>query len=103
MDHYTLMTRALNKYKIMLDDSEWCTIMLQEEQIISVSAQCKQLKDSNLKISKAADSRSFHQVPFKDKTMVRRNLERVAKRVSMRMSWHGKKHHQRLEVMKQKA
>jgi len=66
MDHYTLMTRALNKYKTMLEENEWCAISAQEEQIIALSAQLKQLKDSNLKLSKVADPKSFQKGFSKD-------------------------------------
>jgi hypothetical protein len=38
MDDYTLMTRALNKYNTMHQDSEWCVISPHEEQIIAFSA-----------------------------------------------------------------
>jgi hypothetical protein len=59
IDHSTLIIRALNKYKTMLEDSEWCAILPQEEKTIALSAQLKQLNDSNLKIFKVADFRSF--------------------------------------------
>jgi hypothetical protein len=78
MDHYTLMTRALSKYKTMLEENEWCAISPQEEQIIALSTQLKQLKDSNLKLSKLADPKLFQKV--------RRKMGRVAKRASIKMT-----------------
>ena len=80
MDHYTLMTRALNKYKTMLEDSEWCAISPQEEQIIALSAQLKQLKDSNLKLSKVLNSRFFHKASSKGKDRVKKKTEKRSKK-----------------------
>jgi hypothetical protein len=80
MDQYTLMTRALHNFKTMLEDNEWCAILPQEEHIIALSAQLKQLKDSNLKISKVADPRSFHNAPFKDKDRGKKKTGKGSKR-----------------------
>ncbi len=46
------MTRALNKYKYktMMDENEWCAI-------VALSAELKQLKESNLKLSKSVDQK----------------------------------------------
>lgn len=57
MDHNLLMTRALNKYKTMMDENEWCAMSPQEEQIVALSAELKQLKDSNLKLSRSVDQK----------------------------------------------
>ena len=57
MDHNLLMTCALNKYKTMMDENEWCAMSPQEEQIVALSAELKQLKDSNLKLSRSVDQK----------------------------------------------
>jgi hypothetical protein len=99
MDQCTLKTRALIKYKTMLEDNEWCAISPQEETVIAIS---EQLKDSNLNLTNVDCAKSFHKVPSIDKECGKKKSGKASNRASIRMTRHGRKHQQGLAALKRK-
>jgi hypothetical protein len=49
----TLMTFALNKYHILVQEKKWKSLSPQDEQLVALKAQYNELKDANLRLSKS--------------------------------------------------
>jgi hypothetical protein len=49
----TLMTFALNKYHILVQEKKWKSLSPQDEQLVALKAQYYELKDANLRLSKS--------------------------------------------------
>jgi hypothetical protein len=47
----TLMTFALNKYHILIQEKKWKSLSPQDEQLVALKAQYNELKDTNLQLS----------------------------------------------------
>lgn len=52
----TLMTHALNKYHILVQEGKWKSLSPQDEQLVALKAQYKALKDANLRLSRTLGS-----------------------------------------------
>jgi hypothetical protein len=48
----TLMTFALNKYHILVQEKKWKSLSPQDEQLVALKAQYNELNDANLRLSK---------------------------------------------------
>ena len=53
----SLMSLALNKYKTQVRDGKWNQLSPEQEQIVALNANIQELKDDNLKLSKAISSK----------------------------------------------
>lgn len=56
MEPEQLMTFALNKYESLVKNGRWNAKSVEQEQIVALSAELKQLKDTNLKLAKSVTS-----------------------------------------------
>ena len=56
MEPEQLMTFALNKYESLVKNGRWNAKSVEQEQIIALSAELKQLKDTNLKLARSVTS-----------------------------------------------
>lgn len=53
-----LMTFALNKYETLVKDGRWNAKSAEQEQIVALTAEVKELKDNNLKLARTITSRT---------------------------------------------
>jgi hypothetical protein len=49
----TLMTHALNKYHILVQEHKWKAMSPQDEQLVALKAQYEQLRDANLRLARS--------------------------------------------------
>jgi len=49
----TLMTHALNKYHILVQERKWKSMSPQDEQLVALKAQYEQLRDANLRLARS--------------------------------------------------
>jgi hypothetical protein len=55
----TLMTHALNKYHILVQERKWKSMSPQDEQLVALKAQYEQLRDANLRLAKSISGKKM--------------------------------------------
>jgi hypothetical protein len=53
----TLMTHALNKYHILVQEKKWKSMSPQDEQLVALKAQYEQLRDANLRLARSISAK----------------------------------------------
>jgi hypothetical protein len=53
----TLMTHALNKYHILVQEKKWKTMSPQDEQLVALKAQYEELRDANLRLARSISAK----------------------------------------------
>jgi hypothetical protein len=57
LDPETLMTHALNKYHILVQEKKWKSMSPQDELLVALKAQYEQLRDANLRLARSISAK----------------------------------------------
>jgi hypothetical protein len=77
----TLMTHALNKYHILVQEHKWKSRSPQDEQLVALKAQYEQLRDANLRLARSIAVKKSTKASGKDQKSKKKGRKQQQKQI----------------------